>query len=92
MKRVVLLFVMAALTVVLLYLSRFWFLDLWARGEFFGLRPDGGLLRRWLQGTQFAPFELLIWAVGAFMILTWLQKLVDFITAKFTEPGDEHDQ
>ncbi len=91
MKRITLLLLMAVLTIVLFYLSRFWFLDLWARGDFFGLRPDGGLLRRWLRGTQFAPFELLIWAVGVFMILTWLQRLVDFITSKFTQPGDEHD-
>ncbi|MEM7670367.1 MAG: hypothetical protein AAF317_14715 [Pseudomonadota bacterium] len=74
---------------VLFYLSRYWFLDLWPRAGLFGveeLDPRGGLLRRWLQqidlgdslkGRDILPFELLIWAVGGFVILTWVQALVD---------------
>lgn len=83
MKRIVLLFLMAVVGVVMLYLSRFWFLDLWPRSGLFGwpdLRPGGGLLARWLRGTQFAPFELLIWSAGVFLILTYLQRFIDWIT------------
>ena len=82
MKRIFLLSLIAIVGIVMLYLSRFWFLDLWPRQGLFGirdLRPGGGLLDRWLRGTDFRPFELLIWACAVFLILTWLQKLVDFI-------------
>ena len=82
MKRVLLLLVALFIGIVLLYLSRFWFLDLWPRSGLFGweaLRPQGGLVGRWLRGTPFAPFELLIWVTGAFLILTFLQKIIDFI-------------
>ena len=90
MKRVLLLLFVALLAVVLFYLSRFWFLDLWPRSGLFGwgeLRPGGGLLGRWLRGTQFAPFELLIWACGGFLILTWVQKGYDWLFA----PKEEDD-
>ena len=83
MKRVLLLILVAVVAIIMFYLSRFWFLDLWPRGGLFGwaeLRPGGGLLDRWLRGTQFRPFELLIWSCGVFLILTWLQKFVDYIS------------
>ena len=32
-------------------------------------------LGRWLRGTPLAPIELMIWACGAFVILTWLERL-----------------
>jgi hypothetical protein len=32
-------------------------------------------LGRWLRGTSLAPIELMIWACGAFVILTWLERL-----------------
>ncbi|MEL6640942.1 MAG: hypothetical protein AAFP98_06460 [Pseudomonadota bacterium] len=82
MKRAFLLILMVLIGTIMLYLSRFWFLDLRPRTGLFGweeLRPGGDLIRRWLSGTPFAPFELLIWAVGVFLVLTWLQKLIDFI-------------
>lgn len=82
MKRITLLIVVALVGAILLYLSRFWFLDLWPRSGLLGwaeLRPDGGLLGRWLRGTPFAPFELLIWATGVFVILTYLQRVIDFV-------------
>lgn len=65
---------------VFYYLSRFWGLSLWSRDGLFGLKqlsPNGGLLGRWLQGTPLAPFELLIWIAGVFLILTYLQKGFD---------------
>lgn len=82
MKRVLLLLSVTLVGIVFLYLSRFWFLDLWPRGGLFGLealRPGGGLLGRWLRGTPFAPFELLIWATGVFLILTYLQRVIDYL-------------
>ena len=95
MKRIVILLIVAVIGVVMLYLSRFWMFELWGRPGLFGiqdLRPNGGLLARWLRGTPFAPFELLIWATGVFLILTWVQKLVDFLTQpKEPEKDDAHD-
>lgn len=80
MKRIFWLVLVAGVGVVMLYLSRFWIWSLWPREGLFGfaeLRPQGGLLATWLRGTEFAPFELLLWAVGVFLILTLLQKLYD---------------
>lgn len=82
MKRIFSLLTVALVAMILLYVSRFWFLDIWPRSGLFGieaLRPDGGLLARWLRGTQFAPFELLIWVGGGFAILTGLQRIIDRI-------------
>lgn len=64
---------------VMLYLSPYWIFDLWGREGLFGfaeLRPGGDLLNRWLRGTPFAPFAVLIWAVGVFLILTWTERFV----------------
>lgn len=70
----------ALIGAILIYLSRFWVFDLWPRGGLFGieaLTPRGGLLANWLRGSNLAPFELLIWVVGGFLVLTWLQKAHD---------------
>ena len=95
MKRVFFLLLVALLGLIMLYLSRFWVFDLWSRSGLFGLaelRPNGGLLARWLRGTPFAPFELLIWAASVFLILTYLQKIVDFFSpASKPENDDRHD-
>lgn len=80
MKRFLWLVGVAAVGLILLYLSRFWIWSLWSRPGLFGaseLPPQGGLLATWLRGTDFAPFELLVWAIGVFLILTFLQKLYD---------------
>ena len=92
-RRVVTLALIALLALVLFYLSRFWFLSLWPRPGLLGwdvLRPQGGLLGQWLRGTMAAPFELLIWAVGCFVVLTWAQKLFDRVTAPSSK-GDNDD-
>lgn len=84
MKRLIWLILTAGVAAVLFYLSRFWDLRLWGREGLFGiesLRPQGGLLGQWLRGTDLAPFELLIWAIAVFVILTGLQKLYDRFTA-----------
>ncbi|WP_299724757.1 hypothetical protein [uncultured Tateyamaria sp.] len=80
MKRLIWMAFVLVVAAVFFYLSRFWTLSLWPRSGLFGieaLRPQGSLVGQWLRGTDFAPFELLIWAVGAFLVLTVLQKLYD---------------
>lgn len=77
-RRVLGLAVAVIATLLLWYLSRFWIFQLWPREGLFGiaaLRPQGGLLGQWLRGTDFAPFELLLWACGVFLMLTLLQRL-----------------
>lgn len=78
--RILSLGVVAVITAVLFYVSRFWDFRLWGRDGLFGveeLRPAGGLLARWLRGTDLAPFELVIWGIGAVLILSLLQKIFD---------------
>lgn len=90
MRRVIWLFVVALVGLIAVYLSRFWVWSLWGRDGLFGLpdlRPGGALLQRWLRGTDFAPFELLIWAVAGFLVLTLLQRLYDALAPK----SDPHD-
>lgn len=83
MRRVGMLLLIAALAAVFFYLSRFWYLSLWDRPGLFGweaLRPQGGLVGQWLRGTNAAPFELLIWALGCFAVLSLAQKLYDLLS------------
>lgn len=82
MKRIVWLAVAAITALVLFYLSRFWTLSLWPRDGLWGLaalRPQGSLVSQWVRGTDLAPFELLIWAIGVFLVLTILQKVYDLL-------------
>lgn len=79
-RRVIWTVIAAFAGVAMLYISRFWSFRLWGREGLFGieeLRPQGGLLARWLRGTEFAEFELVIWVVMLFLVLTVLQKLYD---------------
>ncbi|MBD0864838.1 MAG: hypothetical protein GDA36_04105 [Rhodobacteraceae bacterium] len=87
-RRLCSLLLVAAIALILFYISRFWDFRLWGRDGLFGiqaLRPQGGLLAIWLRGTPFAPYELLIWTTGSFLILTWVQKFFDLIT-----PNNSH--
>ncbi|MEL7125416.1 MAG: hypothetical protein AAGK30_04265 [Pseudomonadota bacterium] len=82
MKRIIWMAIAVLTAAILYYVSRFWTYRLWPRDGLFGvewLRPQGGLVGRWLRGTDLAPFELLIWAVGAFVLLTVLQKIYDLL-------------
>ncbi|MEM1273654.1 MAG: hypothetical protein AAGF88_07550 [Pseudomonadota bacterium] len=82
MRRVFGLAIAIILGAALFYSSRFWPFQLWDRPGLFGLDalpPRGNLLRGWLRGTDFAPFDLLFWAVGAFLLLTLVQAIFNFI-------------
>ena len=78
MTRLIGLVLAIVLAVVFLYISRFWIFDLWGREGLFGieyLRPGGDLLRRELRGTFFAPYDLLVWVAGGFVILSVLDNI-----------------
>lgn len=93
MRKILLLLITAVLAAILFYLSRFWFLSLWPRSGLLGfeaVRPQGGLLGQWLRGTVAAPFELLIWAVLCFLVLSWAQKAYDRFAVR-SATGDDSD-
>ncbi len=76
-RRIVGLALALLLCVVLFYISRFWDFRLWT-GKLLGiegLRPQGGLLALWLRGTPLAPYELLVWVVGGFLVLSLAERL-----------------
>ena len=78
----------------LFYVSRFWDYRLWPRDGLFGieaLRPQGGQVARWLRGSDLAPFELLIWGIGAILVLSLLQKLFD-LTKRARKTGDDDER
>lgn len=77
--------VAALLFGALFYASRFWPFRWWDRPGLFGaeaLPPQGNLVRGWLRGTEFAPFELLLWAVGAFVVLSVAQAVANRLTKR----------
>lgn len=79
-RRIAWLAVMGVIAFVFYYLSRFYALRLWGRDGLFGIPdigPQGGLLARWLRGTVLQPYELIVWLIGVFLILTALQKIHD---------------
>ena len=68
------------LAAILLYVSRYWLFDLWSREGLFGveyLRPNGDLMRAWLGGTIWQPFDIVIWAIFAFLLLSIVQAIAD---------------
>ncbi|MEM8870165.1 MAG: hypothetical protein AAGB10_00210 [Pseudomonadota bacterium] len=78
MRRALGLALAAILVGLAFYLSRYWVFRLWDREGLLGLevlRPQGGLVGRWLRGTDAAPFELVLWGCGVFLILTILQAI-----------------
>lgn len=81
MKRVLGIALAALLFAAIFYVSRFWGYMFWSGEGLFGidyLRPQGDLARRAVRGTGFAPYYMLIWAVGSFLALS----LVQWIWAK----------
>lgn len=84
-RRILWLAIAAAAFAILFYVSRFWSFRLWGREGLFGaewLRPQGNLIPGWLRGSDFTQFDLILWAVGAFALLTLLQWLYDLTTPK----------
>jgi hypothetical protein len=67
------------LTLILLYLSRFWiWVGPWSQDGLFGLKiipPNGNMVNFWLQGTWWQSFDIIIWACGGFLLLSVLQRL-----------------
>ncbi|MEM7547385.1 MAG: hypothetical protein AAF367_17790 [Pseudomonadota bacterium] len=80
MRRVVGIAVAAIFLAVLAYLSRFWVFRWWERDGLFGievLRPQGELWARWMRDLGLGPYELVLWAIAAFAVLSLAQKLWD---------------
>lgn len=79
MRRMIAILIVICVAIILLYVSRFWPVELWGRrsplGEL-GLRPGGGMVQFWLRGTPLAQFDLIIWVVGSFITLSLTEKLV----------------
>lgn len=76
------------LFVVLLYTSRFWVFALWGSPGLFGLDalpPQGNLVDRWLRGTPWRPLSLLVWAVGAFALLSVVQAVATRLQPRTTD-------
>ena len=68
-----------AATLFFVYVSRFWIWKApWGNDGAFGLKlfsPYGDALRRWLGGTWFRDFDLVIWGCAAILLLSILQWL-----------------
>ena len=90
MRHIISLSIVAFISLILFYASRFWIFSWWDRPGLFELKqlpPQGGVLQRWLRGTDFSPYELIIWVIACFLILTFLEKIFD----KFKKPDSgEH--
>jgi len=68
------------------YASRYWLFTLWPREGLFGIQwlpPQGGLIRNWTGGTMWSPFDIVLWGVGAFLLLTFVQAIRDRIKQNF---------
>ena len=72
------------LTLVLLYLSRFWiWVGPWSSDGLFGLKlvsPYGSMVNFWLRGTWWQTFDIVIWGCGAFILLTVIQRVVGLLS------------
>ena len=88
MRKIILLLIVITVGIALLYISRFWLFSLWDRPGLFDIKqipPKGGLMLSWLRDLRSAtsgtvnliPFELMIWAISGFLVLTGLEKLFD---------------
>ncbi|MEM0946384.1 MAG: hypothetical protein AAGK37_03190 [Pseudomonadota bacterium] len=78
-RRVVAPLLSVAALVLIFYASRYWFLRLWDGPllDIAALRPQGGVVGQFVRGTDFAAFDLILWAIGAFLLLSFLQWVVD---------------
>ncbi len=71
--------VVVAATLLFIYVSRFWIWTApWNNDGLFGLKmlsPYGDIVRRWLSGTWFRDFDLLVWFCAVILLLSVLQGL-----------------
>jgi hypothetical protein len=70
------------LAAFIVYASRYWIFDLWVREGLFGmawLPPQGGLIRSWTGGTMWSPFDIVLWGIATFLLLTLAQAIRDRI-------------
>lgn len=91
--------IVASITVLLLYLSEFWQFRLWGREGLFGLewlRPQGNIVGRelgqLLRGSGFGALgnlDILLWVMGSFLALTWLDRLWKRVAGWFAKPADK---
>ena len=85
MARALGLLLVAVLIAVFAYLSRFWVFTWWGREGLFGvewLRAGGDLWRRWMNDLGLGPYDIVLWAVAGFVVLTVLQRLWDRFTSE----------
>lgn len=80
LKRIAGLLIASLLAILVAYASRYWIFDLWPREGLFGLGglpPEGAIIRRITGGTILAPFDILLWGIGAFLFLSFAQFICD---------------
>ena len=64
------------------YSSRYWGFRFWGREGLLGieyLRPQGDLVSRSLRQTPGAPYDIVLWALGWFAVLSLGQKVWGWI-------------
>lgn len=67
----------------LAYVSRFWVFDLWGQGGLLGLgalRSGGDLWRGWMNALGLGAYDILLWGVAGFLLLSVVQKIWDRLT------------
>ncbi len=73
--------ILATVLVALIwYTSRYWDLALWPREGLFGveaIRPQGDLVTQWTQGSPLRPYNIVLWAIGWFLVLSFVQWLLE---------------
>ena len=65
------------------YASPWWPFRLWDNPGLLGmasLRPGGDVVAFLTRGTPLAPYDLMIWGTGCFLVLTLFQKVWNRIT------------
>jgi hypothetical protein len=85
LRRLLALVLVLVVATGLFYVSRFWPFELWTRQSWLGQmgwRPRGGMLMQWLRGTPFVQFELLLWGVGSFLLLSLTERLAQAIRGR----------
>lgn len=87
MRRIAGILIATVFAVAIVYTSRYWIWQFWPRGGVWGielLRPQGGLVRQALRGTPLATFDILLWALGWFAVLSLFQVLWSYVA----KPGN----